>query len=247
MSEKIKTALITGGAKGLGRAIAIAMAKDGINVIINFKSSKSAAEEVAKLIKNNGGVARTVQFDVGDVDQVDAKIKEVSEDVGGIDILVNNAGIIQDGLVLRMDTSSWNNVIETNLSGAFFCSRAVLRKMVSNRWGRIINIGSVVGERGNAGQVNYSASKAGLIGFTKALSKELAARNITVNIVNPGYVETETTSVLTEQQKNQWLSLIPVGRFGESEEIANLVSFLASNKASYITGQVIAIDGGLSV
>ena len=247
MSEKIKTALITGGAKGLGRAIAIAMAKDGINVIINFKSSKSAAEEVAKLIKNNGGVARTVQFDVGDVDQVDAKIKEVSEDVGGIDILVNNAGIIQDGLVLRMDNSSWNNVIETNLSGAFFCSRAVLRKMVSNRWGRIINIGSVVGERGNAGQVNYSASKAGLIGFTKALSKELAARNITVNIVNPGYVETETTSVLTEQQKNQWLSLIPVGRFGESEEIANLVSFLASNKASYITGQVIAIDGGLSV
>ncbi len=247
MSEKIKTALITGGAKGLGRAIAIAMAKDGINVIINFKSSKSAAEEVAKLIKNNGGVARTVQFDVGDVDQVDAKIKEVSEDVGGIDILVNNAGIIQDGLVLRMDNSSWNNVIETNLSGAFFCSRAVLRKMVSNRWGRIINIGSVVGERGNAGQVNYSASKAGLIGFTKALSKELAARNITVNIVNPGYVETETTSVLTEQQKNQWLSLIPVGRFGESDEIASLVSFLASNKSSYITGQVIAIDGGLSV
>jgi 3-oxoacyl-[acyl-carrier protein] reductase len=247
VSEKIKTALITGGAKGLGRAIAIAMAKDGINVIINFKSSKSAAEEVAKLIKNNGGVARTVQFDVGDVDQVDAKIKEVSEDVGGIDILVNNAGIIQDGLVLRMDNSSWNNVIETNLSGAFFCSRAVLRKMVSNRWGRIINIGSVVGERGNAGQVNYSASKAGLIGFTKALSKELAARNITVNIVNPGYVETETTSVLTEQQKNQWLSLIPVGRFGESDEIASLVSFLASNKSSYITGQVIAIDGGLSV
>ena len=146
-----------------------------------------------------------------------------------------------------MDNSSWANVIETNLSGAFFCSRAVLRKMVSNRWGRIINIGSVVGDRGNAGQVNYSASKAGLIGFTKALSKELAARNITVNIVNPGYVETETTSVLTEQQKNQWLSLIPVGRFGESEEIANLVAFLASNKASYITGQVIAIDGGLSV
>ena len=175
------------------------------------------------------------------------KIKEVSEEVGGIDILVNNAGIIQDGLVLRMDNSSWANVIETNLSGAFFCSRAVLRKMVSNRWGRIINIGSVVGERGNAGQVNYTASKAGLIGFTKALSKELAARNITVNIVNPGYVETETTSVLTEQQKNQWLSLIPVGRFGESEEIANLVAFLASNKASYITGQVIAIDGGLSV
>ena len=175
------------------------------------------------------------------------KIKEVSEEVGGIDILVNNAGIIQDGLVLRMDNSSWANVIETNLSGAFFCSRAVLRKMVSNRWGRIINIGSVVGDRGNAGQVNYSASKAGLIGFTKALSKELAARNITVNIVNPGYVETETTSVLTEQQKNQWLSLIPVGRFGESEEIANLVAFLASNKASYITGQVIAIDGGLSV
>jgi len=247
VSEKIKTALITGGAKGLGRAIAIAMAKDGINVIINFKSSKSEADEVARLIKNNGGVARTVRFDVGNADQVDAKIKEVSEDVGGIDILVNNAGIIQDGLVLRMDTSSWNNVIETNLSGAFFCSRAVLRKMVSNRWGRIINIGSVVGERGNAGQVNYSASKAGLIGFTKALSKELAARNITVNIVNPGYVETETTSVLTEQQKNQWLNLIPVGRFGESEEIASLVTFLASNKASYITGQVIAIDGGLAV
>ena len=223
------------------------MAKEGINVIINYKSSKVEADDVAKRIQNDGGVARTIQFDVADVSQVDVKIKEVSEEVGGIDILVNNAGIIQDGLVLRMDNSSWANVIETNLSGAFFCSRAVLRKMVSNRWGRIINIGSVVGDRGNAGQVNYSASKAGLIGFTKALSKELAARNITVNIVNPGYVETETTSVLTEQQKNQWLSLIPVGRFGESEEIANLVAFLASNKASYITGQVIAIDGGLSV
>lgn len=247
MTEKPKTALITGGAKGLGRAVAIALAKEGINVIINYKSSKVEADDVAKRIQNDGGVARTIQFDVADVSQVDVKIKEVSEEVGGIDILVNNAGIIQDGLVLRMDNSSWANVIETNLSGAFFCSRAVLRKMVSNRWGRIINIGSVVGDRGNAGQVNYSASKAGLIGFTKALSKELAARNITVNIVNPGYVETETTSVLTEQQKNQWLSLIPVGRFGESEEIANLVAFLASNKASYITGQVIAIDGGLSV
>ncbi|MBM25673.1 MAG: 3-oxoacyl-[acyl-carrier-protein] reductase [Chloroflexi bacterium] len=247
MTEKPKTALITGGAKGLGRAVAVALAKEGINVIINYKSSKVEADDVAKRIQNDGGVARTIQFDVADVSQVDAKIKEVSEEVGGIDILVNNAGIIQDGLVLRMDNSSWANVIETNLSGAFFCSRAVLRKMVSNRWGRIINIGSVVGDRGNAGQVNYSASKAGLIGFTKALSKELAARNITVNIVNPGYVETETTSVLTEQQKNQWLSLIPVGRFGESEEIANLVAFLASNKASYITGQVIAIDGGLSV
>ena len=247
MTEKPKTALITGGAKGLGRAVAIALAKEGINVIINYKSSKVEADDVAKRIQNDGGVARTIQFDVADVSQVDVKIKEVSEEVGGIDILVNNAGIIQDGLVLRMDNSSWANVIETNLSGAFFCSRAVLRTMVSNRWGRIINIGSVVGDRGNAGQVNYSASKAGLIGFTKALSKELAARNITVNIVNPGYVETETTSVLTEQQKNQWLSLIPVGRFGESEEIANLVAFLASNKASYITGQVIAIDGGLSV
>ena len=247
MTEKPKTALITGGAKGLGRAVAIALAKEGINVIINYKSSKVEADDVAKRIQNDGGVARTIQFDVADVSQVDVKIKEVSEEVGGIDILVNNAGIIQDGLVLRMDNSSWANVIETNLSGAFFCSRAVLRKMVSNRWGRIINIGSVVGDRGNAGQVNYSASKAGLIGFTKALSKELAARNITVNIVNPGYVETETTSVLTEQQKNQWLSLIPVGRFGESEQIANLVAFLASNKASYITGQVIAIDGGLSV
>tara|TARA_Y100000590_G_scaffold95346_3_gene108200 strand:- start:14095 stop:14838 length:744 start_codon:yes stop_codon:yes gene_type:complete len=247
VTEKPKTALITGGAKGLGRAVAVALAKEGINVIINYKSSKVEADDVAKRIQNDGGVARTIQFDVADVSQVDAKIKEVSEEVGGIDILVNNAGIIQDGLVLRMDNSSWANVIETNLSGAFFCSRAVLRKMVSNRWGRIINIGSVVGDRGNAGQVNYSASKAGLIGFTKALSKELAARNITVNIVNPGYVETETTSVLTEQQKNQWLSLIPVGRFGESEEIANLVAFLASNKASYITGQVIAIDGGLSV
>ena len=247
MTEKPKTALITGGAKGLGRAVAIALAKEGINVIINYKSSKVEADDVAKRIQNDAGVARTIQFDVADVSQVDVKIKEVSEEVGGIDILVNNAGIIQDGLVLRMDNSSWANVIETNLSGAFFCSRAVLRKMVSNRWGRIINIGSVVGDRGNAGQVNYSASKAGLIGFTKALSKELAARNITVNIVNPGYVETETTSVLTEQQKNQWLSLIPVGRFGESEQIANLVAFLASNKASYITGQVIAIDGGLSV
>jgi len=245
--EKTKTALITGGAKGLGRAVAISLAKEGIHVIINFKSSKTAADEVATLIQNNGGLSSTVQFDVSDSIQVEEKIKKVEQEVGGIDILVNNAGIIEDGLVLRMKNSSWSTVIETNLSGAFFCSRAVLRKMVSKRWGRIINIGSVVGERGNAGQVNYSASKAGLIGFTKALSKELAARNITVNIVNPGYVETETTSVLTEQQKKHWLSLIPIGRFGESEEIAHLVAFLASKKASYITGQVIGIDGGLSV
>lgn len=247
MLEKTKTALITGGAKGLGRAVAISLAKEGIHVIINFKSSKTAADEVATLIQNNGGLSSTVQFDVSDSIQVEEKIKKVEQEVGGIDILVNNAGIIEDGLVLRMKNSSWSTVIETNLSGAFFCSRAVLRKMVSKRWGRIINIGSVVGERGNAGQVNYSASKAGLIGFTKALSKELAARNITVNIVNPGYVETETTSVLTEQQKKHWLSLIPIGRFGESEEIAHLVAFLASKKASYITGQVIGIDGGLSV
>ena len=247
MLEKTKTALITGGAKGLGRAVAISLAKEGIHVIINFKSSKTAADEVATLIQNNGGLSSTVQFDVSDSIQVEEKIKKVEQEVGGMDILVNNAGIIEDGLVLRMKNSSWSTVIETNLSGAFFCSRAVLRKMVSKRWGRIINIGSVVGERGNAGQVNYSASKAGLIGFTKALSKELAARNITVNIVNPGYVETETTSVLTEQQKKHWLSLIPIGRFGESEEIAHLVAFLASKKASYITGQVIGIDGGLSV
>jgi len=164
-----------------------------------------------------------------------------------VDILVNNAGIINDGLLVRMSDDSWDSVIATNLNGTFYCTRAVIRAMLRQRWGRIINIGSVVGLRGNAGQANYSASKAAVIGFTKAVAKEVAARNITVNCVTPGYLETETTSVLTQEQKDYWLSVIPQGRFGDVNDVAHMVAFLADEKAKYITGQVISVDGGMAV
>ena len=242
-----KAALVTGGSKGLGRAIALGLAGMGVKVAVNYRSSAEAAAEVVRTIVDSGGEALAVQADVADVAQVTTMVEKINGAWGQVDILVNNAGIIQDGLLVRMTDEAWDKVIATNLNGAFYCARAVLRKMLSSRWGRIINIGSVVGARGNAGQVNYSASKAAVIGFTKALAKEVATRNITVNVVNPGYVETDTTAVLTKQQKDYWLSVIPQGHFGEADDIAQMVTFLADEKAKYITGQIISVDGGISV
>tara|TARA_B100001245_G_C22827913_1_gene398262 strand:- start:120 stop:872 length:753 start_codon:yes stop_codon:yes gene_type:complete len=245
---KGKSALVTGASKGLGRAIAIRLAEQGARVAVNYNSSQSEAADVVDSIRGMNEEALSVKADVSKLDEVVSMVSSVEDAFGrNIDILVNNAGIIHDQLLMRMSDAAWHSVIDTNLNGTFYCTRAVLRGMVRNRWGRIINIGSVVGERGNPGQANYTASKAGIIGFTKALSKEVATRNITVNTVNPGYVETDTTAVLTEQQTSHWLSVIPQGKFGEADDIAHMVIFLAQEKAKYVTGQVICVDGGMAV
>ena len=242
-----KTALVTGASKGIGRGVALKLAEMGARVVVNYNTSLDAATEVAHAISENGGEAIAIQADVSDVDQVSEMVEKVQDMWEAVDILVNNAGIIDDGLLVRMSDRAWERVIDTNLNGTFYCTRAVLRAMIRKRWGRIINIGSVVGIRGNAGQVNYSASKAAVIGFTKALSKELATRNITVNAVTPGYLETETTAVLNQDQKDYWLSVIPQGHFGEVDDIAHTVAFLADEKSKYITGQIISVDGGMAV
>ena len=246
-SNEVKNALVTGASKGIGRGIALRLAEMGANVAVNYNSSADAAAEVEAEVRNAGVESFTVRADVSDLDQVKAMMDRVQKEWGHVDILVNNAGIIDDGLLVRMSDDSWERVIDTNLNGTFYCTRAALRTMLRRRWGRIINIGSVVGLRGNPGQTNYTASKAGIIGFAKALAKEVATRNITVNTVTPGYLETETTAVLTDEQKAYWLSVIPQGHFGEVDDIAHLVAFLASDKAKYITGQAISVDGGMAV
>ena len=242
-----KTALVTGAAKGIGQAIALRLAEMGVKVAVNYKTSADAAADVASTIAKSGGEASVFQADIADLDQVAAMVDKVHDKWGSIDILVNNAGITDDGLLVRMSDETWHRVFATNLDGTFYCTRAVLRTMLRNRWGRIVNIGSVVGIRGNAGQANYSASKAAIIGFTKSLAKEVATRNITVNAVAPGYFETETTAVLSEEQKERFLTWIPQGRFGEVDDVAHLVAFLVDEKAKYITGQVISVDGGLAM
>ena len=242
-----RTALVTGASKGIGRAIAFRLAEAGARVAVNYKNSAEAAADLARTITDGGGEALTVQADVSNVAQVTAMVDTVYDRWDHIDVLVNNAGIIHDGLLVRMSDDAWESVIATNLNGTFYCTRAVLRTMLRKRWGRIINIGSVVGIRGNAGQANYSASKAAIIGFTKAVAKEVATRNITANAVTPGYLETETTAILTQEQKDYWLSVIPQGHFGEVDDIAHLVTYLAGERAKYITGQVISVDGGMAV
>ena len=246
-SNEAKNALVTGASKGIGRGIALRLAEMGVNVAVNYNTSADAASRVEAEVKEAGVESLTVQADVSNLDQVKAMVASVQKEWGHVDILVNNAGIIDDGLLVRMSDDSWERVIDTNLNGTFYCTRAALRTMLRRRWGRIINIGSVVGLRGNPGQTNYTASKAGIIGFTKALAKEVATRNITVNTVTPGYLETETTAVLTDEQKAYWLSVIPQGHFGEVDDIAHLVAYLASDKAKYITGQAISVDGGMAV
>jgi len=242
-----KIALVTGSSKGLGKAIAIRLAEKGVRVAVNYNTSTDAAGEVVKAITDAGGSAIAVKADVSNLDQVVAMVKHVEEELGAVEILVNNAGIINDQLLMRMSDEAWQQVIDINLNGTFYCTRAVLRNMVRARWGRIINIGSVVGMRGNPAQTNYSASKAAIMGFTKALAKEVATRNITANVVTPGYFETETTAILTDEQKAYWLNAIPQGHFGEVDDVAHMVTYLADEKAKYITGQVISVDGGMAV
>ena len=242
-----KNALVTGSSKGIGRAVALMLGEMGVNVAVNYNNSKHAAKEVEENLHKMGVESFIVRGDVSDVDQVAKMINQVTKTFGGVDILVNNAGIIDDGLLIRMSDDAWDNVISTNLNGTFYCTRAVLRGMIRRRWGRIINIGSVVGIRGNIGQVNYSASKAAIIGFTKALAKEVATRNITVNTVTPGYISTDTVDVLPQETKDRIMTWIPQGHFGEVDDVAHLVSYIASQKAKYLTGQVISIDGGMAI
>lgn len=242
-----KSALITGASKGIGCAIALHLAEQGVRIAVNYNRSEEEAKSVAETAMKMGSEAIIVQADVSDLNQVNAMVEKVHEAWDHVDILVNNAGIINDGLVVRMSDEAWDSVIGTNLNGTFYCTRAVLRNMVRQRWGRIINIGSVVGIRGNVGQTNYSASKAAIIGFTKALAKEVATRNITVNTVNPGYISTETVAGLTDDQKDRIMSWIPQGHFGEVEDIANMVTYLSSEKARYITGETISVDGGMAI
>jgi 3-oxoacyl-[acyl-carrier protein] reductase len=240
-----KVALVTGGSRGIGRAVARRLAADGAFVVVNYAQNESAAKEVVAEIEKKGGKAAVSGFDVSDYDTVQKKIEGIIEEQGGIHILVNNAGVVQDTLLVRMDREDWDRVISINLDGVFNCTKAVTRTMMKQRWGRIINLTSVVGEMGNAGQTNYAASKAGIIGFTKAAAREMAPRSITVNAISPGFIETDINNNLPEEIKKQYIEKIPMGRYGSPEDVAGVVAFLASEEASYITGEVIRVNGGI--
>lgn len=240
-----KVAVVTGASRGIGKSIAIELAKQGADVVVNYAGSVDRANEVVKEIESLGRKAMSIQCDVSDGESVNAMMKEALEAFGSIDILVNNAGITRDNLLMRMKDSEWDDVINTNLKGVFLCTKAVTRPMMKQRKGRIINITSIVGVTGNPGQANYVAAKAGVIGFTKTTAKELAQRNITVNAIAPGFITTDMTDKLTDEVKNSMLTQIPLGQFGNPEDIANAVVFLASDESSYITGQTLHIDGGM--
>jgi 3-oxoacyl-[acyl-carrier protein] reductase len=245
MSDTSRIALVTGGARGIGRAIALALAQPGLTIYLNDVVLGEDALRTQQEVEAKGAVARLVEFDVADAAGVNQGLDYILKESGRLDILVNNAGITRDNLIVRMKETEWDAVLGVNLKGAFNCIRAVSRPMVKQRSGRIINISSVVGVMGNAGQANYVASKAGLIGLTKTVARELASRNITVNAVAPGFIQTEMTEALTAATRNLMLAQIPLGRFGTSEEVAQAVAFLASDAAAYITGQVIHVNGGM--
>lgn len=240
-----KTAIVTGASRGIGRAIALKLAQDGFNVVVNYSGSQQRAEAVAKEVEAFGVKVLVVQANVSDADAVKALVDTTLETFGSIDVLVNNAGITRDNLMMRMKEQDWDDVIDTNLKSVFLCTKAVTRPMMKQRAGRIINVASVVGVVGNAGQANYTASKAGVIGLTKTSAKELALRNILVNAVAPGFIETEMTDAMPEEAKAGMLSQIPLAKLGKPEDIADVVSFLASDASRYMTGQVLHIDGGM--
>jgi 3-oxoacyl-[acyl-carrier protein] reductase len=240
-----KVALVTGGSRGIGRAIATTLAHAGATVVINYRGNAAAAAEVVTSLAEAERKAMAVQADVSQPDEVERLFKTIADTYGRLDILVNNAGVTRDTLLLRMKDTDFDTVIDTNLRGVFLCVRAALRPMTKARGGRIINITSVVGLTGNAGQANYAAAKAGLIGLTKSVAREMASRNITVNAVAPGYIETEMTAHLSEQIRAAVLESIPLGRLGRPQDVADVVCFLASDTAAYITGQTITVDGGM--
>lgn len=242
---KGKVAVVTGASGGIGRAIALAYAKEGASVAVHYHGNHEKAQAVKKEIEEIGGIAETYKCNMADFDECNAMIKAIKKQFGRIDILVNNAGITRDGLLLAMSEADFDDVVDTNLKGCFHGLRFVSRIMLKQRYGRIINISSVSGVAGNAGQANYSASKAGIIGLTKSAARELASRNITVNAIAPGFIQTEMTKVLPNQVKEQTKAGIPLGRFGEPEDVAKAAVFLASDMADYITGQVLMVDGGM--
>ena len=242
-----KVALVTGGSRGIGKTIALELGRRGASVAVNYIHSSQAAEEVASAIQALGGQALSFQADISDFSQAQGLVKNTIKELGGLDILVNNAGITRDTLIMMMSEDDWDIVQATNLKGTFNCSKAAIRHMMRKRYGRIINITSVSGQMGNAGQTNYSASKAGQIGFTKALAREVAPRKITVNAIAAGYIETDIWSDVPDDIREMALSIIPLGRKGQPEEIAYAAAFLASDQAAYITGQVLGVDGGMAM
>jgi 3-oxoacyl-[acyl-carrier protein] reductase len=240
-----KVAVVTGGSRGIGRAICVRLAAMGALVYVNYVSRAEAARETQKEIQGKGGKAEIIGFNVADGGEVTEAFKKIVKDAGRIDILVNNAGITRDGLMARMKESDWDAVLDTNLKGVFFCSKAVSKTMMKKRWGRIVNISSVSGFAGNPGQVNYSAAKAGLIGLTKSIAREYGSRNITVNSVAPGYIETEMTDLLGDDVKEQLTSEIPLNCLGSTDDVAGAVAFLVSEDGRYITGQTLHVNGGM--
>ena len=246
LSERV--AIVTGASRGIGRAIALALADSGAAVVVNYHGNAAAAQAVVEQITSQGGRAHAHQTDIADPDAHEALVKAATETFGGLDILVNNAGIARDTLLLRMKAADIDAVFNTNLRGAMLLSKAVLRPMMKQKWGRIINISSIIGLTGNAGQANYAAAKAGLIGFTKSLAQEMASRNITANCICPGFIATDmTAATITDELRTNVQARIPLERLGQPEDIAPAVVFLASDAASYITGQSLTIDGGLTM
>lgn len=245
MELKDKVAVVTGGSRGIGRAICVALAKEGARVVVNYAGNEAAANETLRLVKEAGSDGIVMGFDVSDAVAVDKAFDDVKAKMGGLHVLVNNAGISKDGLLLRFKDDDWNKTLNTNLYGAFSCARSAAKLMTKQRWGRIINISSVVGESGNAGQVAYAAAKAGMIGMTKTLAQELASRSITVNAVTPGFIATDMTAALNDEQKKNIVEQIPLKEIGTADDVAHAVAFLASDKARYITGHVLSVNGGM--
>lgn len=245
MSLAGQVALVTGASRGIGKAIALLLAHEGAYVIINYRGNQSAAEQTLAAVNQGGGQGELFQFDISDEAQVEAAVKSIVDRLQKIDILVNNAGVTSDNLLMRMKAQDWDRVVGTNLKGTVLCTKAVSRQMIRHRAGRIINLSSIVGQTGNAGQSLYAATKAGIIGFTKAVAREVASRGVTVNAVAPGFIETEMTAGLPAKVQEEYRQSIPLGRFGTADEVAQAVLFLAGPASGYITGQVVNVNGGL--